>query len=144
MAAVVVAVDKDGDGVDEVADGVEAAAADSLAGDDAEKISTMCSQDPLAGVKCRVIRGFRVMHHCPTDTPNTKVRSRPEDGSVTHHLKPVCHQSIGVRHTRPRVARQDFSLVKSGRHDPDAPPLHPAMRSLPLRSASAPDGWRAT
>ena len=63
MAAVVVAVDKDGDGVDEVADGVEAAAADGMAGDDAEKISTMFSQDPLVGVKRTVIRGLRVMHH---------------------------------------------------------------------------------
>ena len=33
---------------------------------------------------------------------------------------------------------------KPGRHGPDAPPLAPAMRSLPLRSASAPGGWRAT
>jgi hypothetical protein len=26
----------------------------------------------------------------------TVARSRPEDGSVTHHLKPACHPSIGV------------------------------------------------
>ena len=35
-------------------------------------------------------------------------------------------------------------VFKPGRVGPDAPPLHPAMRSLPLRSASAPGGWRAT
>jgi hypothetical protein len=38
-------------------------------------------------------------------------------------------------------AGEDFLYVfKPGRHGPDAPPLHPAMRSLPLRSASAPGG----
>ncbi len=40
---------------------------------------------------------------------------------------------------------EDFLYVfKPGRHGPDAPPLHPAMRSLPLCSASAPGGSRAT
>ena len=40
---------------------------------------------------------------------------------------------------------EDFLYVfEPGRHGPDAPPLPPAMRSLPLRSASAPGGWRAT
>jgi hypothetical protein len=34
--------------------------------------------------------------------------------------------------------------LQAGPNGPDAPPLAPAMRSLPLRSASAPGGWRAT
>ncbi len=42
-------------------------------------------------------------------------------------------------------AGEDFLYVfKPGRHGPDAPPLAPAMRSLPLRSASAPGGSRVT
>lgn len=44
-----------------------------------------------------------------------------------------------------RVARDELSYVfKPCRHGQDAPLLHPAMRSLPLRSASAPGGSRAT
>ena len=45
------------DGVNEVADAGGAAMVDGLAGDDAEKISTMFSQEPLTEVKCRAIRG---------------------------------------------------------------------------------------
>ena len=49
---------------------------------------------------------------------------------------------------RPRLAAhpvKDFLYVfKPGRDGPDAPPLHPAMRSLPLRSVSVPGGWRVT
>jgi hypothetical protein len=49
----------------------------------------------------------------------------------------VCNHAI--------VTGEDFLYVfKPGRHGPDAPPLAPATRSLPLRSASAPGGWRAT
>ena len=59
MAAVVPGVDEGSDGVDELFDAGEAAAADGLAGDDAEEGSTMFSQDPEVGVKCRVIRGLR-------------------------------------------------------------------------------------
>ncbi|MGH3479542.1 MAG: hypothetical protein ACRDSG_02050 [Pseudonocardiaceae bacterium] len=42
------------------------------------------------------------------------------------------------------VGENFLYVFKPGRYGPDAPPLHPAMRSLPLRSASAPGGWRAT
>jgi hypothetical protein len=59
FAAFVPAVDEAADGLDELANGVEAAAADGLAGDDAKKISTMFNQDPDVGVKCSVIRGLR-------------------------------------------------------------------------------------
>ena len=45
------------------------------------------------------------------------------------------------RHANHILVGEDFLYgFKPGRHGPDAPPLHPAMRSLPLRSASAPGG----
>ena len=55
---------------------------------------------------------------------------------------PVYNKEPLITH---RSSGEDFLYVfKPGRHGPDAPPLHPAMHSLPLRSASAPGGWRAT
>jgi hypothetical protein len=43
-----------------------------------------------------------------------------------------------------RAVRTFYTSSSRGLNGPDAPPLAPAMRSLPLRSASAPGGWRAT
>jgi len=53
LAAFVPAVDERGDGLDQLADRAEGAAADGLAGDDPEEDLTMFSQDPEVGVKCR-------------------------------------------------------------------------------------------
>ena len=45
-----------------------------------KKISTMFSQDPLVGVKCRVIRGFRASH---AFTPTTAAEHSPHDLAAT-------------------------------------------------------------
>ena len=58
-AVAVPVVDEPGDRSDEFGDGVERAATDGLAGDEAEEISTMSViQDPEVGVTCMVTRGF--------------------------------------------------------------------------------------
>jgi hypothetical protein len=59
-AAFVPAVDdRPFDGLDELAYGAEAAAADGLPGDDPED---QVSQDPRRRMKCKVIRGWRASH----------------------------------------------------------------------------------
>jgi hypothetical protein len=48
-----------------------------------------------------LLHDAQLHEHQPGSPHTTPVaRSRPEGGRVTHHLKPACHPSSGVRHTR--------------------------------------------
>ena len=106
--SVVPAVDEALDRVDHVFDRGEAAAADGLTGDDAEKISTMFSHEPEVGVKCMRIRPRRAWQHrtcvryaerCPQLTKPSRLRS-PERRCASPS-PPSCHNGrLVVRLTR--------------------------------------------